>query len=374
VFRPPIYCAAKRTRLLSRNVKYITKIARVHAADYEIKQAKPFHKVDPSYEFHIGSQEMCKPSKMQAAKLVRMCGEKLDKMNGKTAEDVRLMYQEDGGTDVEKYMASHNSKRDVDWINNTFLQGMRHLAKGLYTFNRNSIFHQDIKPANVVINGSKCRLIDLGASGRMWQLFKKDKLKDFMYNHETVFNHHYLAPPECCFFALPLYKNTEHDYRHAMTYIDKLAKKKTPLFIKDLTSDHVLYGVQDSFMNRFMDHPRQSITHVYNAGIYSKNDYINAIRKIKMDNVLVSEIYEALVKSIDSFAFGLMVVWACNHVVMSDTCRTWLKKVLHPNPLLRLAGSEAYIEFTQLTKKQTFVNPRDQLYHNMRQIRVYHKY
>jgi len=122
----------------------------------EIESAALVLEADPLSEFTIAPIGSCNVvAKMSDLDNCDSVTKKLKKRLEKSNHIPQLVV-EDGGRDL----AYHMMKADTSVI--TILRAAKRLVKGLIAFKEHKIVHMDIKPENVVFNGTSLKLIDHG--------------------------------------------------------------------------------------------------------------------------------------------------------------------------------------------------------------------
>jgi len=195
VFKPALRCKNG-----TRPKDKVTKLMSTHHAikEYEfIQSVKSRLKSIPNYDdyFLVDDFELCEPASLTAedaknfeekCSALKKTSKKSNskKSNSKKSknrsrskmsvyylkkhlDDVRALNMPDGGVDLEIFLKTNNSKKDLIEINNALIDL---LLNGIVSMNKKLIYHCDIKDTNILIEKDEdkdklnARLIDWGLS------------------------------------------------------------------------------------------------------------------------------------------------------------------------------------------------------------------
>lgn len=195
VFRPHLRCVEKV--VVSRGT-----IGKVFAdeEEYEIEQhaQSMVYKVDPRGEFTVTAQGACStnPIKQRPTDNIAKCT-----LVDAAIPNKQIIYP-NGGKSLDDIIF------DKAITKRTFLKLLRAMGpifKGLTLFKKHGIIHQDIKPDNIVYDGSHLRLIDFG-------------ILSSMDTHYTSVGNKHMLSADYPYFP-PEYKLIHYGTRRSSDYI-----------------------------------------------------------------------------------------------------------------------------------------------------------
>jgi len=174
-------------------------VGKVFVKEYEASLEKNIQeiveKLDPAHEFSLPMYNSCTVQVTDPIfrKELKKCS--LIKTSSKPYK--QLIYR-DGGKDLRSIMRKKGSKAGFLRI----FKRIGPILQGIKLLYENGYAHQDIKPANMMFDGSKVYLIDFGIMDEMQGIFA-------MQNKRVLSHHYPYYPPE---FKLFVYGKTFNNF------------------------------------------------------------------------------------------------------------------------------------------------------------------
>lgn len=202
VTKPMIPCSnTKDEKKIDKSKPTVSKVMYNEDALGELKEMEKIGKIEGIQKYIINVPTLCRPKDTdQFQKIVDKCtglSEQfyLNKSEGVSDNELRLLQMEDGGINVEDFvdkLLKHQSYEDKS----IFFTSICNLFDGLQFFRDHNIMHFDVKNKNIVYNVKTgiIKFIDFGLATTFTK-FKKQCKKN---KSEYSLSHYYFPPESSC--------------------------------------------------------------------------------------------------------------------------------------------------------------------------------
>jgi len=287
--------------------EYITKLLYHEDAEDELNFIKLINKIDISCNYHLGKYYKTKLIKDIHKNIIddyNLFHFKKFKMN---INDLTPIIMKNGGRNLNHYAKKFKlyTKNNIDIIY-SFLIEYYKLLEGIKLFNDNNIVLHDIKPANILydINKNKLVFIDFSLTNTKNNIINLSK--DSNYDLSI---HHSSFPFELNYYNYDKYSNLKMG---SNLDIDVLCLRLDLGLNKNIKITNMDKKLLDSF--------NSLSNYYYNAKEHNKNDIINNmlikfkfllldLKKIKYDEFIFKSL-----NTLDSYSYGITLIFILNHI------------------------------------------------------------
>jgi serine/threonine protein kinase len=336
VHKPSLKCRyypetkQRDTRKLSKT------ILRDEAKD-ELEQYKLVDKADPHAEFHLGVPEECDiANNVYNTSSLRKCG-KFGTEVLKNMSDYELLIMNDGGDNLKVY-----SEKVQTWPKSavstkkcqSFLVETLRLFRGLDLFQKHGVLLNDIKPQNIVFDGTRLSFIDFGMTQNQTEL-ESNLLKHNSYAFSIL---HWNYPWEM--YCLDYYKFN--------TIISKSTLWKQVLRANLQTRSGEFYSQLTEFFANTLKETQTLMQYQTSANMVF-NDFDGFIDAVVNKQLTYEEFVPKCLNTIDSFGLGLTLLHWLHHAedhlnneTLVARLRTIYEGMINQNVLQRLTLQSAH--------------------------------
>lgn len=345
VHKPSLRCSRLR-RFTYKN--RISKTVDVKESQDELKNYALVHAVDPEEEYHLGIPNVCNIENSEVNKsALRGCGE-MGQRVVQNLEQYRLMIMKDGGKNMKEYADEVNrwptSAKSKETCRRFLMETLR-LFRGLTQFKKRGVILNDVKPQNILYDGTRLNFIDFGITESR--------------------NHVRFEAQQSSYYFSILHWN----FPWEMVFLNRTTFKS----ISDGgLSDEWKKKLRDDILQKtgYYVHLREFFSHVLDPALGQKkydvemNSFLDEFDAF-IDSVLSKKVpYEVFseqcMETIDSFGLGLtMLYWihrARKHfddVVLTTGLEMIFQSMVRQNVTQRLTVEKAQAQVEQLIRAST---------------------
>lgn len=184
-FKKPIKCASDKTSDITNKSYYQNTIGKVFArnqyAEEEYAHQQLVKTIDPNDEWTVSMKKKCTVNKFLKSDEKEDCGLISD---SNTQQYTQIIYQ-DGGKDLDQFAdEAYRSKDAVKILKlRAIFQALGPVLRGLRDMNQQGVIHMDLKPGNILFDGTQLRVIDFGLLTRAKELYTETNrnILEFVY-------------------------------------------------------------------------------------------------------------------------------------------------------------------------------------------------
>jgi serine/threonine protein kinase len=346
VYDPPLKCKGREDR-----GDGVTKlISRMDALD-ELTEQKKVDIIDPQFEYHLMTPEMCQLGDFDKDNDNNLldCKSLVDKYS---KEDLVLLKMENGGRSLKQFLPKLKKMKIEEQIN--FICGMKNLFKGLVDFVKNNFLHLDIKLDNIVYKEETNRFnfIDFGLSTNIGTFWKNSR---FLIDAE-----YYAYPGDIFLLSSKNIDIIKNNVKENLDYTELNIPK--PVVHSMVTINFNIRNTGDIYNNLFN-----------NKSLNNECLTLTELITNRWRDLTKNEIREEYLKKIDVFSIGMVFVslfLACTHKqikfnntgeIISDTelhpffedLQNFINDLIRPYYIDRHTPEKAYEEFVKICDKYT---------------------
>lgn len=176
-FSPPLQCQGSTSVSGIDSTRKVGKVFN-HKKDgaTEIETQRVLDSIDPEHLFTVNYYGKCRVGKITTADDIDSCDKTIQ-----SNENLQIVYGH-GGKDLWSVIGSTSFARMNDVFVRLFFK-FQPVIEGMKRLNTAGYLHMDIKPDNIVFDGSKLSMIDFGLMSRKNALFGKDKKAQLAFDY-----------------------------------------------------------------------------------------------------------------------------------------------------------------------------------------------
>lgn len=189
VFKPHVKCDGQKT-------KHKKAVGKVFVDQKEFENEMNINgvvdSIDPHHEFSIPLVDSCEVKRFTKKDQAKGCSLILNDLDKYSLTHYHQLIYKDGGKDVKTILAQKGSLSRFSKM----MKAMAPIFVGIQKLIEKGYVHQDIKPHNLLYDGSKLHLIDFGLLKPGTHIFQKNNAHVLSYDYPYY-------PPEFKLFTTP---------------------------------------------------------------------------------------------------------------------------------------------------------------------------